>query len=130
MAGWVVSVIAKGLAAVLCLAAAIWLALWYFIPAPPSTITIVAGIKGGAFEHIAQRYRERLARDRVTLDIRLTEDTINYARLVEDQGSGIDASFIFGGMADAKRLPEAMSLGRTSFNPVCFFTVDRRRWTA
>ena len=41
----------------------------YFIPAPPKTITIAAGVKGGAFEHFANRYKERLARHHVTLNM-------------------------------------------------------------
>jgi TRAP-type uncharacterized transport system substrate-binding protein len=130
MAGWVVGVLAKSLAAVLCLAAAIWLALWYFIPAPPSTIVIMAGIKGGAFEHIAQRYRERLARQRVTLDLRFTEGPIDNLRHLDDRSSGFDASFVFGGVADAQQSPEVMSLGRIAYNPFWFFyrgpeTLDR-----
>ena len=65
MGGWVVGIRLRVLAAIVFLVAVVWLALWYFIPAPPSTITIVAGLKDGAFEHIAVRYRERLARHHV-----------------------------------------------------------------
>lgn len=101
MRGWVVGIFSKGLAAVLCLAAAVWLALWYFIPAPPSSIAILSGLKGGAFEHIAQRYRERLALHHVTLDVRPTEGPIDNLRHLEDRSSGIDASFLFGALPTA-----------------------------
>jgi hypothetical protein len=61
MGEWIASVSLKAMAAVACFAAVVWLALWYFIPAPPSTITFASGIKGGNFEHIAKRYQESLA---------------------------------------------------------------------
>lgn len=60
MGGWGVGIGSRMVAAVIVLIAVMWLALWYFIPAPPSTITIAAGLKGGAFEHIANRYRDIL----------------------------------------------------------------------
>jgi len=60
----------KGLAAILCALGVVSLALIYFFPAPPSKIAIASGLKGGAFDNFAQRYRERLARFHVTLDLR------------------------------------------------------------
>ena len=57
----------RGGAAVLSVLAVVWLALWYFIPTPPSTITIATS---PAYEHIAQHYQERLARHHVKLVIR------------------------------------------------------------
>jgi hypothetical protein len=98
MGGWVVGICLRVLAAIVCLVAVVWLALWYFIPAPPSTVTIAAGIKGGAFEHIADSYRERLARHHVKLDVRLTEGTLETLKLVNDPKSGVVAAFLFGGV--------------------------------
>jgi hypothetical protein len=87
------------LAALVCLVGVVWLALWYFIPAPPSTITIAAAIKGGPFDQIAQNYRERLARHHVTLKIRFVESGWEDLQLIEDKTSGVDAAFLFGGMS-------------------------------
>jgi hypothetical protein len=100
----------KGLAAILCIVGIVSLALIYFFPAPPSTITIAAGIKGGAFEHIAESYRERLARAHVTLDVRLTDGALDSLRLVEDRSSGVDVAFLFGGISNSKQSPGLMSL--------------------
>jgi hypothetical protein len=61
MGRWVVGIVLKGLIAVLCLAAVAWLALWYFMPAPPTSIVIATGLAGGTLDHIAQRYRISLA---------------------------------------------------------------------
>src|SRR5262245_32673198 len=98
MGGWVVGVFSKGLAAVLGVAAVVWLGLWYFIPAPPSTLAMWSGLKGGAFEHIAQRYQERLARDHVTLDVRFSSNPADNIKFLEDRNSGISATFLFGGI--------------------------------
>ncbi len=120
----------RALAALLCVSAAVWLALWYFIPAPPLTITIAAGSKGGAFEQIADRYRERLTRHHIKLDVRLTGGAADNLKLMEDRSSGIDAAFLFGGQSNAEQSPDLLSLGRITFNPIWVFyrgteTLDR-----
>ena len=70
MGGFGTRMALRSLAAVASVVVISWLALWYFIPAPPHELTIAAGIKGGAFEHIANRYKARLARHHVTLHFR------------------------------------------------------------
>lgn len=120
----------KMLAAMLCIAGFVWLALAYFIPAPPSTITFAAGTKGSAAEQFAQRYQEIFARANVTLDIRITEGSRDSLGLVEDRSSGVNAAFLFGGITNGKQSPGLMSLGRVSLAPLWLFyrgpgTLDR-----
>jgi len=93
----------KGLAAIVCIVGISWIALDYFVPAPPSTITIAAGIKGGAFEGIAYRYRARLARAHVTPDVRLTDSALDSLRLVVDRSSGVDAAFCLEALQTASK---------------------------
>jgi len=52
----------KGIAAILCISGIAWLALAYFIPAPPSKFTIATGAKNQTYEAIGKRYRDILAR--------------------------------------------------------------------
>ena len=56
----------KGLAVILCIVGMSWLALDYFVPAPPSKLTIATGAKNQTYEAIGKRYREILARSHVT----------------------------------------------------------------
>ena len=84
-------------AVILCTVSATWLALDRFVPAPPKKITIAAGSKGGAYEFYAHKYRDILAKHRVTLDIRMTEGTIENLKLLEDPKSGVAAGFVQGG---------------------------------
>ena len=121
MGNWVVGICLRVLAAIVCLVAVVWLALWYFIPAPPSTITIAAGIKGGAFEHIANRYRESLARHHVTLNLRFVEDPLDIIRLVKDPKSGVSAAFVFAGQTNSTESPDLVSLGRINYAPLWIF---------
>ncbi len=111
-----------GLAALLGIIAAAWLALWYFIPTPPSTVTMIVGIRGGSLDHFARNYQQSLARRQVTLTLRYLEDmTIDRRELLEDLKSGFDAAFVLNGVADARRSPGVRSLGRVLFNPVGIF---------
>jgi hypothetical protein len=48
----------KGLAASLCVVGIVSLALIYFFPAPPSTVTMGTGNKGTTFEYFGRRYRD------------------------------------------------------------------------
>jgi TRAP-type uncharacterized transport system substrate-binding protein len=117
-------------AAIVCLVAVVWLALWYFIPAPPSSITIAAGLQDGAFEHIALRYRERLARHHVKLNVRITEGSLDTVRLLHDPKSGVAAGFLFGGFTNSTLSPWLISLGRIDYAPIWIFyrsaeTLDR-----
>jgi TRAP-type uncharacterized transport system substrate-binding protein len=111
----------RTLAALLCVIATVWLALWYFIPAPPSSITIGAGVEGSATEHIAVRYRERLARHHVKVNIRLTKGSLDTVRLLRDPNSGVDAGFALGGVSNSAESPELVSLGRIANSPVWIF---------
>jgi uncharacterized protein len=116
-------------AAVICIIAAVWLALWYFIPAPPKTITIAAGIKGGAFEHIANRYRDILARHHVRLKFHFASAG-GSAKLIADPKSDVVGAFLFSGLLNSENAPDIVSLGRIDAAPFWIFykgteTLDR-----
>jgi TRAP-type uncharacterized transport system substrate-binding protein len=130
MGGWVVGICLRVAAGLLCLAAIVSLALWYFIPAPPSTIVIAAALKGGAFDHLANNYRERLARHHVKLDVRFNEGVAESLRLLNDPNSGVDAALLFGGTSNSAQSPGLISLGRIEYAPFWIFyrgteTLDR-----
>jgi len=118
---WTTKVAFQVLAAALCVVAIVWVALWYFIPAPPSTLTIAAGIKGGAFEHIANRYREKLASHHVTLNLRFVDYPREYVELVNDPKSGVSGSFVFAGQTNSAESPDLVSLGRINAAPFWIF---------
>jgi TRAP-type uncharacterized transport system substrate-binding protein len=121
MGGWGFGIGLRVLAAILCLVAVVWLALWYFIPAPPSAITIVAGLKGGAFEQTANHYREILARQHVNLEVRFADTPPDVIKLIDNPKSGADAAFVFPGQTSRTESPELLSLGRIYSSPYWIF---------
>lgn len=127
MGGWDARVVLRGAAAILLVLSLVWLALWYLVPAPPSTITIGVGLKGGPFEHIALRYQKRLARHQVKLNIRFTGTSLNSVAQLHDPKSGLDAAFLLGGATNSTESPQVVSLGRISYSPIWFFSRGKER---
>jgi TRAP-type uncharacterized transport system substrate-binding protein len=121
MAWWARRVVVRVFITVAALVAAIWLALWYFIPAPPHELTIAAGIKGGAFEHFANRYKELLARHHVTLNLHFASAGLETLRLAANPTSEISGGFLFGGFATGETAPNIVSLGRINAAPFWIF---------
>ena len=121
MVGWEGRLLLRALAALVSVVAIVWLALWYFIPAPPTTITIAVGNKGGAFDNIAERYRKELALRKVTLNTRYTGNVFNSRDLINDPKSGVDAALLFAGTTDAAKSPDLVSLGRINNAPYWIF---------
>jgi len=119
--GWDIRASVRAIAAIATVVAVAWAALWYLIPAPPSTITIAAGLPGGSFEHLALRYRARLARHHVTANLRLTEGSLDSARLVADPNSGVDAAVLLGTALNGVETSRLVSLGRITYAPIWLF---------
>src|SRR5260370_2222345 len=101
----------QGLVAVLCLVVITWLALVYFVPSPPSRVTIATGGTGTTFDYFGQRYRERFARAGVRIDLRETAGALENFRLLQDPNSGVHIAFVTGGIADSSQAPELLSMG-------------------
>lgn len=108
-------------AAIVFVIALVWAALWYFIPAPPTQITMTAGVKGGAFDHLAELYRQRLAAHHFTLNLVYYEVGNDNVRLIDDPKSGVSAAFMFTGQTNAKESPDLLSLGRIDNAPLWIF---------
>jgi TRAP transporter TAXI family solute receptor len=103
------------LAVILCIAGISWLALGYFIPAPPSRIAIAGSFKGSHYNFVTAQYKEILARSHVMVDPRLTEGAVDNLRLLKDPASGIQVALMQGGVSDGKQSPGLKSLGRINY---------------
>jgi len=117
-----------GLAAIVCILAASWLALAYFIPSPPSMITIATGVKDGSYEVFGNRYKAILARSHVYVEVRLTDGTGENLRLLEDNKSNVQAAIVGGGASNAKETPDVLSLGRINYQPFWVFYRSPVAW--
>ena len=110
MSGIHIRQLLAGLVAFAFVMALVSLALVYFFPAPPSTITLATAFKGSSFDYFGQQYRERLARDHVNLELRETAGAVENLKLLQDPDSGVDAAFVAGGISNSKHAPGLLSL--------------------
>ena len=101
----------QGLVTVLCILGISWLALEYFVPSPPHSITIATGGKGTTFDYFGERYQERFALAGVELDLRETAGALENIRLLQDPKSGVDIAFVIGGISDRRQARELSSAG-------------------
>jgi TRAP transporter TAXI family solute receptor len=105
--------------------AALYLAVRLIQPAPPSTLTIAAGPKGSFFWNSAQKYKDILARNRVTLKVLETQGSLDNLTRLEDPRSDVDVGFVQGGMTKPGSTPDQHehleSLGSVSYVPLAVF---------
>jgi NMT1-like family len=113
--------ILKTSAAAVLAVGTISLLLIYFIPAPPSTVTMATARKGTTFEYFGQRYRDIFARSHVELKLRETDGAVDNIELLKDPNSGVQIGFVFGGISDGEPAPGVLSLGTVYTNPFWIF---------
>ena len=111
----------KGLAASFCVVGIVSLLLIYFIPAPPSKVTMATAFKGSSVEYYGRQYREILARSNIELELRETAGAVENVKLLQDPKSGIQIAFVLGGVSDGKHAPGLLSLGTVYNNPYWIF---------
>jgi TRAP-type uncharacterized transport system substrate-binding protein len=118
-----------GLFAAVCILAGSWLALAYFIPAPPSKITIATGVKGGAYELLGNRYKAILASSHVTVEVRVTEGAGENLKLLQDKDANVQVAIVGGGASNTLLSPGLLSLGRISYQPFWVFYRSTEIWS-
>ncbi|ACC71592.1 TAXI family TRAP transporter solute-binding subunit [Paraburkholderia phymatum] len=102
-------------------AIAIYIAVRLIQPAPPDTLTMAAGPKGSTFWVAAQKYKEILARNRITLNVLETEGSLDNYRRLADPHANVDVGFVQDGIAPSKPTDNLMSLGSVAYVPVAIF---------
>src|SRR5258705_12474514 len=97
------------------------LLLIYFIPAPPSTVTMATGFQASSFEYVGQRYRDIFARSHVELKLRETTGALDNIELLKNPNSGVQIALVFGGISNGNRARGVLSLGTVYTNPFWIF---------
>src|SRR5262245_25715496 len=111
----------KALAAIVCTVGIVSLALIYFIPTPPTKVVLATAFKGASFEYYGRQYREIFARYNVDLELRETAGAVENVKLLQDSKSCVQIAFTTGGVSDAKRSPDLLSLGTVYNQPFWIF---------
>lgn len=81
---------------------------------PPGSFTLAAGPSGGAYNQVAEQYREVLARDGIVLEIVETAGSAENAQLIAN--GSVDAAIMQGGVAIPN--PEIEAIGAIFFEPM------------
>jgi len=111
----------KGLALAVGIMGVVSLVLSYSIPAPPSTVTMATGNKGGIFPYYGRQYREIFARFNIELELRETTGGLENLKLLQDPESGVQIGLVVGGASDGKHAPGLLSLGTVGNTPFWIF---------
>lgn len=106
---------------VIAVGVAIWFAAKYIQPAPPTKITIAAASKGSPYYQLAEKYRDYLQANGITLEIRESEGSFDNLRLLKDDSAGVQLGFVQGGISNATEAPQLRSLGRLAWEPLWVF---------
>jgi TRAP-type uncharacterized transport system substrate-binding protein len=91
--------------------AGIWFAIRFVRPAPPDSITITTGADGSTFSIAADKYRNILARNGITLKILPSQGSLENLKRLNDPSSQVDVGFVQGGVAGDVRVDGLVSLG-------------------
>ena len=103
------------------LIAAFWIAFQFVQPAPPKKVVMTGGAEGGAYESYATQYRDRLAVEGVTLELRSSAGSVENLKRLMDEGSGVTIGFVQGGIAKAGDDEDLMSLAGLYYEPLWVF---------
>lgn len=105
----------------LIILAAFWIASRYIRPAPPDSFVMSTGAPGGAYHMFAERYRDILARDGVTVELKPSAGSMDNLARLRDAASGVDVAFVQSGTAGPERDPALHSLGSIYYEPLWIF---------
>jgi TRAP transporter TAXI family solute receptor len=109
------------LPALAILVAAFWIAFQFVQPAPPKKVVMTGGAEGGAYESYATQYRDRLAVEGVTLELRSSAGSVENLKRLMDDNSGVSIGFVQGGIAKAGDDENLMSLAGLYYEPLWVF---------
>lgn len=122
MLGYTRSHLLAALAVVAALIAAIWIALGFVFPSPPTKVDIASSFPGGHFQALARRYKSILARSGVTLNVLTTDGSVENLKLLNDPSWKVPIGLMQGGVADAETAPDLLSLGRIDYQVFWLFS--------
>ena len=100
------------------------LGAWYLQSTIPRRIVLASGLPDGMYHQYAQRYKEILAREGVTVEERMTGGAEENERLLSDPGSGVDVAFMHGGVVRPSDHGKLVMLAALYYEPLWIFYRD------
>jgi TRAP transporter TAXI family solute receptor len=109
------------LPAMFFIALAVAFAYYFIKPAPPKKIVMATGEHEGGYAYFAKRYRDFLAQNGVTLEVRETAGAVQNIEALTADNSDVDVAFVQSGTAFAANAPHLVSLGSVYYEPLWVF---------
>ena len=94
---------------------------WFLVSAIPHRIVLASGLQDGLYHQYAQRYREILARQGVTVEVRMTGGAEDNEQLLHDPNSGVDVAFMHGGIVTPQERGNLTMLMTLYYEPLWIF---------
>ena len=101
-----------------------FLGAWFLQSAIPRHIVLASGLRDGMYHQYAQRYKEILAREGVTVEERMTGGADENERLLRDPKSGVDVAFVHGGVVRPDDRGSLVMLAALYYEPLWIFYRD------
>jgi TRAP-type uncharacterized transport system substrate-binding protein len=95
--------------------------VWFLQGTIPRHIVLASGLADGLYHQYAQRYKEILARDGVTVEERLTGGAEENEQLLHDAKSGVDVAFMHGGIVRPQERGNLTMLMALYYEPLWIF---------
>ena len=93
---------------------------WSIHSAPPKTLIMTSGPAGSSYERFAERYRDELSSNGVTLKILTSEGSVENLRRLSDPKFRVDIGFVQTGESEGDK-STLLSLGSISYQPLLIF---------
>ena len=94
---------------------------WFIYSAPPRTLIITSGPPGSAFQRTAERYRDILSSNGVTLKILPSQGSMENLQRLADPAFRVDIGFVQAGEASGGKATRLFSLGSIAYQPLLIF---------
>ena len=100
---------------------ALLFALQFVEPGPPNRVVMATGAVDGGYHMFGKRYKEILARDGVTVELRISAGSQENVSRLLDEKSDVEVGFFQGGSAFSANAPSLRSLGSIYYEPLWVF---------
>lgn len=100
---------------------AFWFAARFIKPAPPDNFVMTTGADGGAYHLFAQRYRDILKRERITVSLKPSAGSIENFQRLQNANSGVEVGLIQAGIYPGAPPEGLRSLGAVYYEPLWVF---------
>jgi TRAP transporter TAXI family solute receptor len=101
--------------------AAFWFAAHFVKPAPPDNFVMTTGADGGAYHLFAQRYRDFLKRENITITLKPSAGSIENLQRLQERNSRFDVGLIQAGVINGDAPAGLRSLGAMYYEPLWVF---------